>query len=259
MRWKTRKSARSRVRQFRSRKQLRNRLRNPDRRRLSPLPLLYRASAARAKLSQQLTCQLPRLSLSLQSPSGNGLHAVRILLRRCLMSGRRTETMIRDSQMLERHIQGLPHGKIAEIFGVTEGTVHNGIRRAIRDRPKLESDEMRVVAEEELNMLRRHLNRMLRTPRYMVSMSGKLVTGPDGQPLIDHSETRQVAMALVKVNESYRKLFGLDTPIKHRIEITDKMDEQIEKLAQELARNGAPPPAIESFGELEPVPDEQRS
>lgn len=161
--------------------------------------------------------------------------------------------------MLQAHLMGYPPGKIADDFGVTEATVRNGIRRAIRDRMKLEVDELRVTADEELNMLRRQLNRILRHPKYVVAVTGKIVTDPEtGKPLVDYSETRQIIMAILKINESQRKLNGVDMPIRHKVEITDKMDAEIEKLAQDLAMNGAGAPAIESVPEGEPelIPDE---
>lgn len=137
------------------------------------------------------------------------------------------------------HSMGVPLGKIAERFGITETTVRNGIRRAIAAQYRPEVEEMRIIEDERLNFMMRRLSALLRHPQYKVSVTGKIITDAEGRPLVDTSEERQILLALLKISESRRKLHGADQPVKHRIEITDKLDEEIEKLANELAMQGA--------------------
>jgi hypothetical protein len=75
---------------------------------------------------------------------------------------------------------------------------------------------------------------------YVISVSGKVVVNPlTGEPLVDEAPVRQNLEALRKLIADKRKLLGLDMPVRHRVEITDKMDDEIERLATELALHGA--------------------
>lgn len=156
------------------------------------------------------------------------------------MGGRRTETMERDAQMYMLHVQNVPVFQIAEKFGVSEGTVRNGIRRAIQDQFRLSAEEQRIVVEEKLNYLIRRLSLMLQNKHYMVGVNGKVAIDPNtGEPLIDDAPERQTILAIERIMQTQIKLLGLNMPVRHRVEITDKMDEEIAQLAEELARHGA--------------------
>lgn len=52
----------------------------------------------------------------------------------------------------------------------------------------------------------------VRSRVHYVVQAGQLVTGPDGQPLRDDAPTLKANEQLVRISESWRKLFGLDAP-----------------------------------------------
>jgi hypothetical protein len=156
------------------------------------------------------------------------------------MSGRRTEIMDRDAQMYLAHKENIPHEAIAKKFGVSTATVGAGIRRAIQDSFRLSADEDRLVLSDQIDSLMFKLRRILTEQVYIVSVSGKVVVNPmTGEPLIDYGHQRQTIESLRKLMDQKSKLMGLNMPVRHRVEITDKMDDEIERLATELMMHGA--------------------
>lgn len=154
--------------------------------------------------------------------------------------GRRTETMDRDAQMYLLYKENVPRDAIAAKFGVSLSTVGNGILRAIQDQFRLSADEDRLVLSDQIDSLMFKLRRILAQNQYVVSVSGKIVVNPmTGEPLIDYSHQRQTIESLRKLMEQKSKLLGLNMPVRHRVEITDKMDDEIQRLADELMRHGA--------------------
>lgn len=159
------------------------------------------------------------------------------------MSGRRTETMERDAQMYMLHKENVPHAAIAERLGVSTGTVGIAVRRAIQDQFRLNADEERFVLADQIDALMFKLRRIMAETAYVVSVSGKVVVNPaTGEPLIDYAHQRQTMESLRKFMDMKSKLLGLNAPVRHRVEITDKMDDEIERLATELAMHGAGSP-----------------
>jgi hypothetical protein len=155
----------------------------------------------------------------------------------------REDQMQIDAEALFLYQQGLTFFQIAGRQGCIEATAHKRVQRAIRNRYRLEADELRAVEEERLNYLTRRFSALMHKKTYKISVSGKVVTDPNtGQPLEDFSEQRMAGLAMLKVAESKRKLLGLDQPVRHKVEITDKMDAEIERLAQELSVSGAGEP-----------------
>ena len=153
---------------------------------------------------------------------------------------RRLETADRDAQMYILHKENVPHEAIAKRFDVSTATVGKGIQRAIHDTFRFSADEDRMVLADQIDALMFKLRRLLAEPQYMVSVSGKVVINPvTGEPLVDRSHEVRVMESLRKFMDMRAKLLGLNMPVRHRVEITDKMDDEIERLASELMLHGA--------------------
>lgn len=156
------------------------------------------------------------------------------------MSGRRTETMERDAQMYMLYQQSVPTSAIATQFGVTEQTVRNGIRRGIQDQFRLSAEEERMTMADQLDGLLRQARRVLLEDQFLAGVNGKVAVNPlTGEPMLVWGHKRQTIALLAKLLEQKSKLLGLNMPVRHRVEITDKMDGEIERLATELAKYGA--------------------
>jgi hypothetical protein len=156
---------------------------------------------------------------------------------------RRIDTMERDALMYRAYKENVPVPVIAAKFEVSESTVGAGIRRAVQGTFRLSADEDRAMVTDQIDALMFKLRRLLAEPQYMVSASGKMVVNPmTGEPVLDQSHQRQTIIAISKLIEQKTKLLGLNMPVRHRVEITDKMDDEIERLATELALHGAGSP-----------------
>lgn len=159
------------------------------------------------------------------------------------MSGRRTDTMDRDAQMYMLYQQSVPTEMIAEKFGVTDATVRNGIRRAIQDQFRLTADEERMTVADQLDGLMRQTRMILLEDQYLAGVNGKVAINPkNGEPLLDFGHKRQTIALLAKLIDQKTKLLGLNMPIKHRVEVTDRLDGEIERLLGMLAANGGAVP-----------------
>lgn len=153
-------------------------------------------------------------------------------------SGRRTETMNRDAQMYLLYQQSVPTHMIADQFDVTEQTVRNGIRRGIQDQFRLSAEEERMNTADQLDGLLRQARRILLEDQFLAGVNGKVAVNPmTGEPLMDWGHKRQTIALLAKLIEQKTKLLGLNMPIKHRVEVTDRMDSEIERLLGMLAQN----------------------
>jgi hypothetical protein len=136
--------------------------------------------------------------------------------------------------------QGVPTHVIASQFDVTEQTVRNGIRRGIQDQFRLSAEEERMTMADQLDGLLRQARKVLLEDQFLAGVNGKVAVNPlTGEPMLDWGHKRQTIALLAKLLEQKSKLLGLNMPVRHRVEITDKMDSEIERLATELAKYGA--------------------
>jgi predicted transcriptional regulator len=149
------------------------------------------------------------------------------------------ERAIRDARAYEMYVAALPIREIAKQLGVTEQTVKNGIERHARNQFKMEVESHRAVEQERLNFIIRQCRILLNETNYIVAPNGKVAVNPlTGEPLVDHSEKLRVLGQLQKASESLRKLMGLDAPAPKKIEDTPTLDAEIERLVEQLGRNG---------------------
>jgi hypothetical protein len=105
------------------------------------------------------------------------------------------------------------------------------------DRTRREpADALRELELERLDALQVQLTRVLGRVHVTVS-GGKIVTDPDGRPLVDDGPTVAAAQALVRVGESRRRLLGLDAPaqVEAKVWTVDQMDARIGELETLLA------------------------
>jgi hypothetical protein len=132
---------------------------------------------------------------------------------------RTPETAARDAQAAELRAQGLTYQKIADELGFGhKDSARLAVRRALRDIVKgpaeqllkLEADRLDTLYEEALEVLQRD---------HVTVSHGKVITVADPdtgeeKPLLDDGPKLAAIDRLVKIRESYRKLFGLDQPAK---------------------------------------------
>jgi hypothetical protein len=140
-----------------------------------------------------------------------------------------------DARCLDLRRAGLNYREIARTVGLSVSNVHGRVMRGL-DRTRREpADALRELELARLDALQEALTRVLGRAHVTVS-GGKVVTtkGDDGQevPLLDDGPTIAAAQALVRVQESRRRLLGLDAParVDARVLSIDELDMQIKEL-----------------------------
>ena len=80
---------------------------------------------------------------------------------------------------------------------------------------------------------------LLDNPGPLVS-DGRVVKGPDGEPLPDAHRMLRAVDWLLRISERRARLLGLDAPARVAVESTDAIDAEIERLATRLAQGLSP-------------------
>ena len=140
-----------------------------------------------------------------------------------------------DARCLDLRRGGLSYREIARTVGLSVSNVHGRVMRGL-DRTRREpADALRELELARLDALQEALTRVLSRAHVTVS-GGKVMTtkGDDGHevPLLDDGPIIAAAQALVRVQESRRKLLGLDAParVDARVLSVDELDMQIKEL-----------------------------
>lgn len=110
--------------------------------------------------------------------------------------------------------------------------VSTALNRHIARRVGPAADEYRAVMDEQLEHMYREVIRVLETTHYKVN-NGVVVhatldkcgcpaweTCPHAKPLLDDSPVLAAVDRLIKIQESRRKLYGLDAPVKHDVSVS---------------------------------------
>jgi hypothetical protein len=148
-------------------------------------------------------------------------------------SAPRVDAAQRDAQALELRADGASYRQIANRLGISVSTAWACVERGL-DRTRREpADRLRELELERLDRLQVEATKIL-AGRHVVIQAGKVVVDKHGDPYADHGPTLTAIRTLVQVQESRRKLLGLDAPAKHdlraRMFTIDELDMQIAEL-----------------------------
>ncbi|MGW5175892.1 hypothetical protein ACWERY_16210 [Streptomyces sp. NPDC004082] len=152
--------------------------------------------------------------------------------------GRFTESLStaqRDARAAELRAQGLKLQDIADELGYHDKShARQGINRAldsIRRGPaealvEREAASLDALYEEALEVLQRD---------HITVSHGKIITDGAGNPILDDGPKLAAIDRLVKVRESYRRLFGLDRPVKvdATVHQVTQQDLELQEMLQE--------------------------
>jgi hypothetical protein len=156
---------------------------------------------------------------------------------------RSIETRIRDAKAVELRRRGLSYEQIAgQLEFSAVSSAFEAVKRGLADTCAEENPVQAQMSMERLDALTRLFERIAATKHLVVSLgSGKVVMDParPGQPLTDDGPVMQAGLALLRVEESRRKLKGLDAPSRTRVEVitADVIESEIARLEGELAAN----------------------
>lgn len=166
---------------------------------------------------------------------------------------RSAESMEKDAQAYDLYRRGLSYRQIAAQVGwKSPKSALEAVKRAAADNvtPPGEADAARQVFYDRLQDYRRAMQRVLATRHYVTSQSGKLVLGPDGQPLLDDDPVGRAVDRLLKIDDTEIRLRGLYAPVRARVEVIpdDVLDDEIRKLNERLAATDEAMPGAEHPG-----------
>lgn len=113
--------------------------------------------------------------------------------------------------MLHMRRGGASYAAIAAQHGLNVKTVHEKITAALRDIPKDEAAELRMLESQKLDYAETRL-------------AGAIKVGDV-----------KAINALIRISESRRKLLGLDMPEQHEVKISREEETLIDQLAAALA------------------------
>jgi hypothetical protein len=143
---------------------------------------------------------------------------------------RHTESAHRRAQVLTARLAGATFEQIGRSLGITRQRAHQLYLDAMRQTVQEPAEQLRELEAARLDHLQARLTPLL------------------GQP----GQVIPAALALLKVQESRRRLFGLDAPARVTAAVTlrdvsvDDIDEELARLQAELDGLGPPtPPQVE--------------
>lgn len=152
---------------------------------------------------------------------------------------RSPETMERDARAYDLYRRGLTYRQIGAELGLSSpSSAQEAVRRGAKEAAvdPLESAEARQAFLDRLQDYRRTAQRVVATRHYVTTQGGKLVTGPDGQPLIDNDPVLRALDRLLKIDDTELRIRDLYPAAKSRVEVIteDAVDAEIARLLQEI-------------------------
>lgn len=151
--------------------------------------------------------------------------------------------MDKDAQTLAYHLQAKSYTEIMALQGYkSKSGVTLAIKRAIADRQKdaFEQIEDFAVAIAGIQRLIAYHEGVMARTFYLTSTTGKLVYGPDGEPMIDPAPGQRSADAVRHLRIELAKLQGTYAPTRSKVDVVtdDVVQREIDQLAKEIAEAG---------------------
>lgn len=131
-----------------------------------------------------------------------------------------------DAEAARLRGQGLTYRAIAKKMGTSVSVAHARVQSAFRATLAEPAEQARAVELARLEDAHDHALAVLLREHLTVS-HGKIIVGPDGNPLIDDGPILQAIDRIRALSESRRKLLGLDAPSRVSVDA--------EHLGQEVA------------------------
>jgi AraC-like DNA-binding protein len=134
-------------------------------------------------------------------------------------------TAQRDARAAELRDEGWTLQAIADELGYHDKShARQGIRRALREVVRGPAEQLLAREAERLDTLYEEALEVLQRNHLTVS-HGKVIKDDDGNVLLDDGPKLAAIDRLVKIRESYRKLFGLDAPSRVSVDAQQLGDE----------------------------------
>lgn len=142
---------------------------------------------------------------------------------------------VRDAEIYRLKVAGLTERAIAERYGLAQSTVHEIIDTGRRDLLTPGAEALRQMEADRLDDARRAAAAVRARVHYVVQ-GGKVVKDDDGQPLRDDGPVLKANEQMVRISESWRKLFGLDAPEQLSVSLERRVEEESTDIAEVLLK-----------------------
>jgi hypothetical protein len=157
---------------------------------------------------------------------------------------RQAKAARRRAQIVHARMAGATFEEIGREHGISDTRAQQLYADAMRRTVKEPADQHRALELRRLDDLQLRLTEVLRRDHVTIS-GGKVVVDQDGHPYLDDGPVIAAGMALVRVQESRRKLLGLDEPTHHNVSAklaaevysVDALDRELERVERELAHD----------------------
>lgn len=145
------------------------------------------------------------------------------------------DTLERDAEAFRMRSDGKTLNEIAIAKGFVDAShVRKALARHLDRVVTPAADEYRKLMDDQLDQMQRAVMRVLETTHYKVNNGTVVYYGGDecqcqpwerdtcghAKPLLDDSPVLAAVDRLVKIQESRRKLYGLDAPVKHDVSVS---------------------------------------
>lgn len=152
---------------------------------------------------------------------------------------RSPETMERDQRAYDLFRRGLSYRQIAaEIGYASSDSAFEAVRRAAKESASdaLKDIEAKQAFLDRFQDYRRAAQRVLSSRHFVTTQAGKLVTGPDGNPLVDDDPVLRALDRLLKIDDTELRLRDLYPATKSRVEVIpeETIDAECARLIQEI-------------------------
>lgn len=138
---------------------------------------------------------------------------------------RSPQTMERDQRAYDLFRRGLSYRQIAaEIGYASSDSAFHAVRRAAKEAASdpFEAAEARQAALDRLQDYRRAMQRILTARHYQATQGGKLITDPDGNPMLDTGPWVSAMGQLRWIEQEDNRLRDLYPPTRSRVEVVDE-------------------------------------
>lgn len=149
---------------------------------------------------------------------------------------RSSRTATRDAHACRLRSQGLTYQEIAtQLSYASKSSAYEAVQRALKDTVAEPAADLRELMRMQLDELAQKARTVMETTHYLVD-KGTVVQW-QGQPLIDSGPVLASIDRLVKIQESRRKLDGLDSPQRVSID-AQQLGDDIKDLIAALGGDG---------------------
>lgn len=126
---------------------------------------------------------------------------------------RTIDTVRREQAAARMRVQGHTYRQIADALGFAgTSSAHKAVSRAIAEVPREAAEELLELEKARLDNLQRRADALVEK-EYTLVQAGKVVVDPDtGARMIDDGPVLKAIQTALRIQESRRKLLGLDAP-----------------------------------------------